>query len=178
MIKPIIIVVEGVNDKQLLESFLPYEIVTTNGSSVPRGTIEYLIKASDDHRIIILVDPDGPGERIRAILNQAIPSAVNVFIPKEQAIRKHKVGVFETKKEHILAALKNEIPNSYAQSETTITMTELYQLRLLGAPEAKSRRAKVANHLHIGTSNGKTLLRRLNSLKITSNDIRGILNEA
>ena len=39
---PHVIVVEGKMDKDLLESFLDADIITTNGSEVSRETIEYV----------------------------------------------------------------------------------------------------------------------------------------
>ena len=42
---PAIIVVEGTSDEALISSFMDADIVVTNGSDVPRETIEYLKEA-------------------------------------------------------------------------------------------------------------------------------------
>ena len=175
MIKPIIIVVEGITDKQFLESFLPYEIVTTNGSDVPKKTIEYLKNICSARVIIILTDPDGPGEKIRGILNAEIPSALNVFIEKKNAIKNKKVGVAETKKEFILESLKNVIPNYVFERKETITISELNQLGLVGSVNSKDLREDLCSKLHLGEPNAKTLLKRLNALGLAYNDIVEVL---
>jgi 5S rRNA maturation endonuclease (ribonuclease M5) len=41
---PALIVVEGKTDKDLIESFLDADIVTTNGSEVSRETIDFIRK--------------------------------------------------------------------------------------------------------------------------------------
>ena len=53
-----LIVVEGTTDVSLLTSFLDAEIVTTNGSDVPRETIDYILEASKRKDVIVLTDPD------------------------------------------------------------------------------------------------------------------------
>lgn len=177
MDKPIIIVVEGITDKQLLESFMDCEIVTTNGSSVPRGTIEYLKKLQGSHHIIIFTDPDGPGEKIRSQLNQELPGAQNVFIPKNLAIKRGKVGVAESDIPSLKKALEHIIPNTYKVTDSDLTSSTLYQFDLLGSQSAKSRREKLCQNLGISYTNAKTLLRRLTSLGIKKDDLERLTYE-
>ena len=58
---PAILVVEGATDVAFLSSFLDAEFVTTNGSDVPRETIEYLKEAVKRKNVVVLTDPDYPG---------------------------------------------------------------------------------------------------------------------
>ena len=60
---PNVIVVEGKMDKDLLQSFLDADIITTNGSEVSRETIEYIRALSKTRTIVVLTDPDAPGKR-------------------------------------------------------------------------------------------------------------------
>ena len=108
-----IIVVEGKSDVQFLESFIDTRFVITNGSDVPRETIEYLKELSKNNKIIVLTDPDSPGKRIRDILNNEIPNLFHAYVDKKECIKKHKVGVAESNKEHILKVLENN-PQSVA----------------------------------------------------------------
>ncbi|MCF0232140.1 MAG: ribonuclease M5, partial [Enterococcus sp.] len=96
---PNVIVVEGKMDKDLILSFLEADIITTNGSEVSHETIELIRKVSETRSVVVLTDPDAPGKRIRDILNNHIPGLANAFIPKDKAIKGHKLGVAESDKD-------------------------------------------------------------------------------
>ena len=172
---PAIIVVEGASDEALLRSFLDVDIVTTNGSEVSRGTIDYLIEAKKKRDIVVLTDPDSPGKRIRDVLDQNIPGLMHAYIPKDKAIKRHKVGVAESDKDTILEALSHLVP---APSKTgSLTFADLAELGLIGGEEAKLRRAKIESALHLGHCNGKTLLKRANALNLTLADLKEALDQ-
>lgn len=165
-----IIVVEGKTDKDLIGSFLDCDIVTTNGSEVSRETLDFLKKAAEKRTIIVLTDPDAPGKRIRDLVTQAVPSALNAFIPKEKAIKHHKVGVAESSKAVILEALANLIP-SQAKPDSDITSDDLYELGLLGQENSVTLRHQVELALHLGHTNGKSLLKRCQALGLTRQEL-------
>ena len=94
-----VIVVEGKNDKAKLSAIFPnLTIVTTNGSEISEETLLLLEKMAKSREIILFLDPDYPGERIRSIITNRIPNAKQAFMPKKLAIdeRKHKVGTCKT----------------------------------------------------------------------------------
>ena len=126
-----LIVVEGTTDVSLLTSFLDAEIVTTNGSDVPRETIDYILEASKRKDVIVLTDPDYPGKRIRDVLDQHIPNLKHAYIPKEKAIKHHKVGVAESDKETILDAL-SYITITKSPTPGNLTYSDLLELKLVG----------------------------------------------
>ena len=126
-----LIVVEGTTDVSLLTSFLDAEIVTTNGSDVPRETIDYILEASKRKDVIVLTDPDYPGKRIRDVLDQHIPNLKHAYIPKEKAIKHHKVGVAESDKETILDALSH-ITITKSPTPGNLTYSDLLELKLVG----------------------------------------------
>jgi len=164
-----ILIVEGTSDKHHLESFLMCEIVTTNGSDIPRGTIEYLIELSlnSNNRLIVFTDPDGPGERIRKIINEKIPNVLNAFIDKRHAIKGKKIGIAETDKSYLLEALSTLSPNFNSKISGEITTNVLFTLGLLGSANSKVLRNELTQRLKLGIVNGKTLCNRLNSLGIS-----------
>lgn len=49
-----VLVVEGKMDKDLIESFMDVDIITTNGSEVSRGTIDYIQEISKKDRLSFL----------------------------------------------------------------------------------------------------------------------------
>ncbi len=172
-----ILVVEGHTDVDFLSQFIDGEIVTTNGSDVPRGTIEYLKALSKTKKIIVLTDPDTPGKRIRDILDREITGLCHAFIPKASAIKRGKVGIAESDSETVLKALTH-LMESRPAKKGTLTLFDLLELNLTGTPESFQRRMNVCEHFHVGFANGKTMLKRLNLLCIEKNEIMKYLNES
>ena len=101
-----LIVVEGITDVAFLQSFLDADFITTNGSDVPRETIEYIRQAKKTRDVVVLTDPDAPGKRIRDVLDQEIPGLLHAYINKADAVKKNKVGVAESNQEAVLEALQ------------------------------------------------------------------------
>jgi ribonuclease M5 len=172
---PALIVVEGKTDKDLIESFLDADIVTTNGSEVSRETIDFIKNAASLRSVVVLTDPDAPGKRIRDILNANIPGLLHAFIPKEKAIKHHKVGVAESSRDVILEALANLVPSSY-RPYSTITSEDLFDLGLLGSENSVQIRHQIELKLHLGHTNGKSLLKRCKELGLTRKDLEDALH--
>lgn len=171
---PAIIVVEGATDQAFISSFLDADFVITNGSEVSRETIEYIKNAHKSRDIVVLTDPDSPGKRIRDILDREIPGLFHAFVPKEHSIKHHKVGVAESTKEDVLAALANLVPSS-ARPDATLTFADLDELGLMNGEKSVNLRKKIGNEFHIGYCNGKTLLKRANALGLTKEDLKEAL---
>lgn len=159
---PIVLVVEGPSDKAFLSSFIDCEFVMTNGSAISRETIDYIKELSKSKKIVVLTDPDFPGEQIRAKIAAEVPNVSHAFVRKEVSIKHHKVGVAESTKEEVLTALSNIVPGSFAAG--TLTMNDLYDLGLMGEVDSSFKREKIAAMWHLGHVNAKSFLKRLNAL--------------
>ena len=168
-----VIVVEGASDVALLSSFLDCDIVTTNGSDVPRETIEYLKELSKTRQIVVLTDPDAPGKRIRDLLNEHIPGLLHAFVPKARCIKRHKVGIAESSREDVLEALSHIVPTPVKRGK--LAMSDLMDLGLMGASGSEERRHYLEEALHLGHGNAKTLLKRLNACNISKETIAEVL---
>lgn len=171
-----VIVVEGKMDKDLIESFMDADIITTNGSEVSRETINYIREISKKREVIILTDPDTPGKKIRDKINAEIPGLLDAFVPKDKCIKNHKVGVAESSKDVILEALSHLI-KSEPSPISDITIDDLYDLGLIGAKDSSEKRKKYEEHYHLGHTNGKTLLRRLQALGLTKKELEDFEND-
>lgn len=172
-----IIVVEGKTDEALIKSFLNVEIVKTNGSAISRGTLDYLLNASKNKEIIVLTDPDFPGQKIRNTISEYVPNAKHAFVNKKDAIKKHKVGIAESSKEAILEALEHLVQYSDIRSaEEKLTYFDLLELGLVGSKDSSMNREKVAEILHLGFCNGKTFLKRLNYVGLDKDELKEIIN--
>ena len=163
-----IIVVEGKTDVELLSSYIDAEFVITNGSALDNKTIQYL--KNSKREIYVLTDPDFPGKKIRDELSQNISNLKHVFIKKENSIKHGKVGVAEGDIEEILKALDN----AYVEHEETtgsLTMSDLYELGLIGRSDSAQKREKICDELKLGFCNAKTFLKRLNNNSVTKEEL-------
>lgn len=166
-----IVVVEGKTDIALLSNYLTAEFVITNGSEISKETIDYLKHKSQNNKIYVLTDPDSPGKRIRDVLDQNINGLIHCFIKKETSIKHGKVGVAEGDIDEIIKALSQGITTD-KNNNGNLTMDDLYELGYVGSCNSKMQRDRLSKELHLGFCNGKTLLKRLNYLKISKQQLQ------
>ena len=92
MIKQVI-VVEGKSDIARVGMAVDADMIATEGFALKKTTIEKIRYAYEKRGIIILTDPDGPGERIRQRLSKLFPKALHAFVPKSEASTEDDVGI-------------------------------------------------------------------------------------
>lgn len=169
MVNNMVIVVEGKNDANKIKSIFPdADIITTNGSEINKQIIEMIIKAANNDDVILCLDPDGPGEKIRRKILEYTDNVHQVFAKKYKAIsnNKKKVGIEHMSKEDIIDMFKN-IKKSKKQN--TVSYIDLYNL---GYMESREKRQKLCDKLNISYCNGKQLLKRLNMFGVTIEEIK------
>lgn len=166
-----VIVVEGRDDtKRLIETYgKGVKTIETNGSAIEHETIELIKTAHERLGVIVLTDPDYQGERIRRIIEQAIPSVKHAYIKPEDAnafkIGK-SLGVEHATNTTIMKALESVMtPNTTELNY--IPVADLMQLKLIAHPEASQRRAYIAERNQLGHVNGKQLQKRLAMYQVT-----------
>src|SRR5690606_30931206 len=118
--------------------------------------------------VIVLTDPDFPGQKIRNIIAERVPGCKHAFIPKDMAIHKRGkgVGVEHASAETIRRALEDaQLMQEEAKEE--ITHEDLITAGLIGGDGAKVRREKLGRLLKIGYTNGKQLHKRLMVFEIS-----------
>lgn len=163
-----VIVVEGKNDANKIKSiFGNVDVIITNGSEINSKTIEEIYKASLNNEVILCLDPDGPGEKIRKKILECVPNVHQVFAVKKLAISKNnkKIGIEHMKNEDILEMFSNI---KYSTNTGTLTYQDLYKL---GYMTSKQKRQKLCEKLNISYCNGKQLLKRLNMFGITLEEV-------
>lgn len=164
-----LIVVEGKNDKNKLENiFKDANIIITNGSEISQDTLNTIKSLSENNEVVLCLDPDGPGEKIRKKIMEYIPNAYNVYADKQKAIsrNKKKVGIEHMSKKDICELFEHIYVPKY---ENNITYEELFDLGLMNN---KKLREKLCTNLHIGYCNGKQLYKRLNMLGLDIETIK------
>ena len=168
-----VIVVEGSNDTKRLKSFFPVETIETHGMGLKKETIDLIREIQDRRGVILFLDPDTPGGKIRDRLNREIPGLKNAFLMKEDARTKKKVGIEHASKEVLEEALKHLI--TYTEKENSLSEEEFYELGLNGNEDSSIKREKIAEAFHLGRCNAKTMYRRINLLGLTYEQIAEVL---
>jgi ribonuclease M5 len=83
-----VIVVEGKTDVQKIKQAFPgdeLEFLITNGLGFDETFLEVCKKTNAARGIIVMTDPDGPGNKIRARINEYLDfKCANAFVDKKK----------------------------------------------------------------------------------------------
>lgn len=170
-----IIVVEGKHDTTKVQQAVEADTIETNGSAVNKSTLAMIAHAQKKRGIIIFTDPDYPGERIRHVIKERVPGCKHAFLPKQQAESNQagrSVGIEHASKEAIQVSLKQvyEVSGDLP-IEDQIQKQDLMPYGLIAGQGSKARRKKLGEYLHIGHTNGKQLVKRLNMFQINKAEL-------
>lgn len=173
-----VFVVEGRSDESRLKQIYPsIKVVITNGSAIDHDALKVLLELQNTHDIILFLDPDHAGERIRKLLDQELNNTYHVFLEKKDAYNRNrkKIGVEHATKHAIVEALKTM---HMVDPEVTsdITAIFLYEMKLVGSENSKKRRDTLTDILKIGHVNGKTLFSRLHMFGINKKRVIEVLS--
>lgn len=174
-----LIVVEGRSDTQNLARAVIADTIETGGSAIDKDVILRAKYAEKTRGIIILTDPDFNGQRIRQIVTSAVPTAKQAYITQNEGRANkdnpHKsLGVEHATPDVLRAALKHVITPKI-DVMTDVDQHFLLQNGLLSGKNAKYRRELIGESLHIGYTNGKQLLKRVEQFGIMQEQILKIL---
>lgn len=175
------IVVEGKSDSVKIKQAVDADTIETNGSAINTETIAILRHAQEKRGIIVFTDPDYAGQRIRQIIQHAIPQCKHAFLPKESAQPKRKgksVGIEHASIEAIRHALQHVHNQEQDDGDfERVTKTDLIAHRFIGQAGALERRKRLGQILHIGETNGKQLLKRLEMFRISKDQFERAVSE-
>jgi ribonuclease M5 len=163
-----IIVVEGKDDTVAINRAVIADTIETNGSAINESVLQQIQHAQDTRGVIVLTDPDFPGQKIRGIITERVPGCKHAFITKKEGQPKsgRGVGVEHASPAVIRKALEGaQITNEQAVEE--ISLQDLVDAGLIGGKGAKERREQIGQILKIGFTNGKQLYKRLKMFQIT-----------
>ena len=133
-----IIVVEGKDDTTAIKRAVQADTIETNGSAISEETLKRIQHAQEKRGVIVFTDPDYPGRRIRAIIEERVKGVKHAYTPTHELL-----------------------------NEAVITLEDLMTARLIGHPQSKQRRDRLGEILNIGATNGKQLHKRLKMFQIT-----------
>lgn len=170
-----IVVVEGKDDTVRVKQAVDCDTIETNGSAINELTLQAIEHAAEKRGVIILTDPDYPGNKIRMTIEKRVPSAKQAFIDASIARNKRgKIGVEHAPLTAIQEALMY-VSTPFDSDIETVSKQLLIELGLIIGPGAKEKRTKVCQVLKIGYCNGKQLFHRLNAFGITEEDVKNAL---
>jgi len=173
-----IIVVEGKDDTTAIKRSVEADTIETNGSAISKETLMKIRHAQDKRGVIVFTDPDYPGRRIRAIIEEQVPGVKHAFLSKEKTIAKNGkgLGIEHAKDEDIRTALSNVYtPKSDEETFSEIPLSILIDGQLIGHPHSKDRRTKLGELLKIGYTNGKQLQKRLSIFQISQQQVEEVI---
>ncbi len=172
-----VVVCEGLHDMIKIQSvYKDLKCIITNGSEINEDTIKLILEYAKNYEIILFLDPDYPGERIRSKILSYLPECKNAYIKKDLAISSNhkKVGVEHATKEDIREVLDKVLSKKNVKGVKSININDLYETNIVGN---STLRAFVASKYNIGNPNNKTLLKRLNSLGVSKEELLKIVGE-
>ncbi|MFD2209327.1 ribonuclease M5 [Virgibacillus halophilus] len=169
-----IIVVEGKDDTVKIKAAVDADTIETNGSAIDRETLDRIRHAKEKRGVIIFTDPDYPGQRIRSLIEQAVPGCKHAFLTKAQARAKRPKGKSLGIEHATAEAIRHALQGVYEPGEervSDITQDDLLALGLVGGTGSSNRRKQIGEMLKIGDTNGKQLLKRLQMFQITKTQL-------
>ena len=166
-----VVVVEGHSDTNKLKKLFVVETIETNGTALNDETINLIKLASKTKGVILLLDPDGPGESIRKKISEHLDDFENIFIPKHLFNKSKKIGVAETSDDVIIKAFDNLI--SFSKTNNSLTWNEYLSLNL----NTKLKRKKITDHFNISESNNKQLFKWLNMMGVDIKKLNEVIDE-
>ena len=171
-----IIVVEGKSDTIAVKRATGADTIETNGSAIDEDILVRIQHAENTRGVIVFTDPDYPGRRIRAIIEERIPSVRHAFLEKKKTIAKNGkgLGIEHAKDEDIRNAI-HAVYTVEDRPSIEISLGDLMAAKLIGHPNARRRRDRLSEMLQIGQVNGKGLKKRLEMFRISSEKLEEAL---
>ncbi|MDD4000022.1 MAG: ribonuclease M5 [Bacilli bacterium] len=169
-----VVIVEGKHDYTRIKQVYPkLPVMISKGSAVNQEFLEQVKTLSKTHQVILFLDPDYQGEKIRKTIADFCPNVSHAFINQKDAISKNKrkIGVEHASLEVLKKALDGVLKVDYHHN---ITIQELFDLGLAGSKESKKKREQLCERLNIGYANAKQLVNRLNLFNISLEQVKEI----
>lgn len=148
-------VCEGITDEDKLKKLGCFFVITTGGLFV-RPEIKTFLKACHEVRdIVFVLDPDGPGKKIRAVMEEIIGPCLHIDVKKKLAIQKNKVGIaqmgMEDLKEYLRPFINHDL---FVDENLSFDEDTFYDLGLVG-PGSKEKRMKLIEKFSIPYTSAK-----------------------
>lgn len=166
-----VVVVEGKTDTSHLKRLFDVQTIETNGSALNKKTINLIKKAALTKGVILFLDPDYAGEKIRRQIIESLQGLnyKEAFINQKQW-HTLKKGVSEANDQIIIDAIK-KASSIVPHNKLTILWDEYDLLPL----HTYQQRLQLCESLGISYANHKQLFQRLNMLGMNYQQVKELL---
>lgn len=174
-----IFVVEGKNDERRLKEIYPnINVVSVNGSAINKDIVNLLIDKQDEYEIVLFMDPDYAGEKIRNEIENKLKHVTHIFIERDSSHNKNytKIGVEHVSDNDLIEAMSRHM-KPIDNFKSDISLSFLYQVGLVGIINSNNLRKELSKELNLGNVNGKTLKNRLNNFGICKEKVEEALKK-
>lgn len=171
-----VIVVEGIKDEIAVKRGVDAEVIYVSGFGLTKKTLKLIQNAQEKCGVILLMDSDSAGERIRKSISDKVKGVKHAYIPRSKSTKNGDIGVENAKPEAIIEAIKNS-KCILEEKREEFTMKDLILNNLVNTEESSLRREKIGDILGIGYSNGKKFLARLNGFNISREQFENALEK-
>ncbi len=170
-----IIIVEGKSDtRRLKEMYKQVVTFETSGLGLDENKINKLKKfEAEGAELICFTDPDYPGERIRQMLTNNLPSLKHAYVSRRHSRAKNgKIGIESATDIEIKKALDNVM-----EKQKPINLYD--QVFMINNHLAGNvlRREMFCDKIGIAFGNNKKVIKQLNSFAIPESRVMKILEE-
>ena len=161
-----VIVVEGIKDEIAVKRGVDAEVIYVSGFGISEKTIRLIKNAQERCGVILFMDADSAGERIRNKISSMVKGVKHAYISKDKSCKNGDVGVEYALPQDIVESIKNaKCMLDYSSNE--FNLSDLIENNLIGDKESSSKREILGEILGIGYANGKKFLSRLNYFNIS-----------
>ena len=132
------IVVEGRDDTERVKTAVECDTIETNGSAINQDTLNVIRHAQETRGVIVLTDPDFPGDKIRHTIRDYVPGVKHAYLDREK-LKQKEVGIEHANVKDIREALMH-VSSPLEEAEETIDKSVLIDLGLIIGKDARRRR--------------------------------------
>ncbi len=170
-------VCEGITDEDKLKKLGCLFVIVTGGKYIRSEIIAFLKEVHSYRQIVLVLDPDGPGNQIEKRLTEELGNCLSVKAKKKDAIKHGKVGIAEMEMTDLKGLMRPYILHDITSDEM-LSFDEylFYDLKLVGKG-SKERRDKLVRKYHIPFTSKKNVEDCLLMLGITENEIKECIDE-
>lgn len=167
-------IVEGKTDVDKLKKVGCEYVIETGGEFIRKSVLNFIVKASFIRKVILFLDPDGPGKNIENQLKSNVDIYKILYLEKKLAIKSNKVGVAQADINIIKDFLVTYIEQDLKIEESKLLPSDLIDLKIY---DDKNFKAKIIDRFSIPYKTSKKILYCLNILHVSKNELLGLINE-
>lgn len=168
-----VIVVEGQNDINKIQSCIEADCLKTNGTHLSKKFLQQLVEINTIRGVIVMTDDDYPGRWIRTQIQEQLKTCKHAYVDKKVSSTTKKVGIEHASCETIKKALVDLV--QYESENESISYTEYIACGFISGQSSQLRQ-KVLQELGLPTMNNKRLFKTLNMMKITKEELERIVH--